>query len=224
MLRATSSLIALLVLGAALCPADEAIHERIEWSDVWIVNANSDDLPRVLLVGDSIVKGYYSGVEKALAGKANCARFATSKFLAHPDYLQELGLIVDRFTFDVIHINNGLHGWGYTEEQYREGLRALFAWLKEHAPEATVIWGQSTPVRDSSDLSTFDGERNPRVLERNRIAAEVAPDAGVLVDDLYGLVAGHPEYYSKDGVHYNDAGRAAQADQVAQMISAHLEE
>ena len=51
--------------------AEEVINERIEWSDVWIVNADSDTLPRVLLVGDSIVKGYYNGLEKALEGKAN---------------------------------------------------------------------------------------------------------------------------------------------------------
>lgn len=215
-------ILALLIALSFPLHAEEAIHERIEWSDVWIVNADSDDRPRVLLVGDSIVKGYYSGVENALGEKANCARFATSKFLGHPDFLDELGLLVDRFSFDVIHINNGLHGWDYTEEQYRAGVKALFAWLEEHAPDAEVIWAQSTPVRDSDDLARFDTERNNRVQERNAIAEEVAADAGVPINDLYGLVAEHTEYFSKDGVHYNEKGRAAQAAQVARVVDVHL--
>lgn len=219
----TQSLLCLLVLSCATVIADEAIHERIEWSDVWIVNANADDKPRVLLVGDSIVKGYYKGVEASLGDKANCARFATSKFLSHPDYLTELGLMVDRFKFDVIHINNGLHGWGYTEEQYAAGVKALFAWLKEHAPDATIIWGQSTPVRDSEDLARFNEERNPRVIERNKIAAEAADAAGVAVNDLYTLVVDDPANFSPDGVHFSESGRAAQATQVAEVVAAALE-
>ena len=39
-------------------------------------------LPRVLLIGDSITRGYYPAVEKQLAGKACVARLTTS---ASPD-------------------------------------------------------------------------------------------------------------------------------------------
>lgn len=216
------TLFSVVLICSSAASGSDTINERIEWSDVWVVGADADTLPRVLLVGDSIVKGYYGGVEKALEGKANCARFATSKFVGHPDYLTELGLLVDRYHFDVIHINNGLHGWGYTEEQYRAGVTALLAWLKEHAPDTKVIWGQSTPVRNSNDLSLYNEERNPRVLERNRLAAEAAGAAGIPVDNLYGLVADHPEYFSNDGVHYNETGRAAQSAQVAGMVSEYL--
>ena len=224
MYRFILPLLSILLLSSQPLQAEEAIHERIEWSDVWIVNANADDRPRVLLVGDSIVKGYYKGVEEALGEKANCARFATSKFLSHPDYLKELGLLVDRFSFDVIHINNGLHGWDYTEVQYKAGLTALFAWLKEHAPNAKIIWGHSTPVRNSSDSSQFNEERNPRVIERNRIATEAAEAAGVPVNDLFTLVVDHPDYFVSDGVHFSEAGRAAQAAEVAEKISECLPE
>ena len=87
-----AAVLAALPLGAAE-PAPKL--ERIEWSDIWITDADRDELPRVLLVGDSIVRGYYDGVEKALAGKAACARYTTSKFLGNPDYAGELGLILD---------------------------------------------------------------------------------------------------------------------------------
>ncbi len=41
---------------------------------------------------------------------------------------------------------------------------------------------------------------------------------GIPINDLHGLVKGHPEYWSPDGVHFNGQGLAAQADQVANRI------
>ena len=38
------------------------------------------------------------------------------------------------------------------------------------------------------------------------------------MNDLFALGIDHPEYYGSDGVHYNAAGRAAQAKQVAESI------
>src|SRR5690349_15909760 len=53
-------------------------REAIEWCDIWISHANETNLPRVLLIGDSIARDYYPEVEKQLAGKAFVARLATS--------------------------------------------------------------------------------------------------------------------------------------------------
>ncbi|MBN1294346.1 MAG: SGNH/GDSL hydrolase family protein [Candidatus Latescibacteria bacterium] len=210
------------LLTSVSVPGEETpVLERIEWSDIWINNADKDDLPRVLLVGDSIVKGYYNEVEKQLAGKADCARYATSKFAGNPDYVTELSIILNRHTFDVIHFNNGLHGWGYTEEQYERALTDLLIMLKKLAPKAKLIWCMSTPVRDKNDLSKF-GDRNGRVIERNRIAVGIMRRNGVIINDLYSLVSDHPEYQSQDGVHFNDTGKAAQAEQVANMIEKQL--
>lgn len=216
--RILSAFIAATLL-AVFAHAEETppILERIEWNDLWVVNANASDRPKVLLVGDSIVKGYYAGVEKELGEKADLSRFATSLFLGNPDYLTELRTLLRRYTFEVIHINNGLHGFGYTEEQYRQGIADLLALLKTEAPHARIVWCTTTPMRDSGDLSKFK-EDNPRVIERNKIALEALGQHGIPVDDLYTLVADHPEYYAQDGVHFSEAGRAAQAKQVAETI------
>ena len=32
-------------------------RENIEWCDIWVTNAQSDDKPRILLIGDSILIG-----------------------------------------------------------------------------------------------------------------------------------------------------------------------
>lgn len=223
----TRCVIALTVVFALACvadsPAPQVRLERIEWSDVWVVDADRDNLPKVLLVGDSIVKGYYDQVEARMAGKAACARYATSKFLGNPDYLVELGLLLKRHDFDVIHINNGLHGWDYSEEEYRQGLEALLAALKRDAPGAKIIWCMTTPVRSSGDLSQFDAGQNDRVIARNKIAGELMEAAEIPINNLYETVRDHPDYFAGDGVHYNDKGRAAQAEQVAAIIETWLQ-
>jgi len=200
--------------------AEEPILERIEWTDVWVVDANKEDLPRVLMVGDSIVKGYYSEVEKRLDGQAHCARYATSLFMGNPDYLIELKTLLERYHFSVIHINNGLHGWGYSEKQYDESFPALLDLLAEHGKDAAIIWGTTTPVR-AKDLSQFS-EKTERVKARNEIAKRAMERVGIEIDDLYSLVESKPEWYSQDGTHFNPQGNAALGGQVAQAIEKHL--
>lgn len=215
---AVRTIMVFVLAGCAAVYGQDVKLEKIEWTDIWVMDANATEHPRVLLVGDSIVKGYYGAVEERLSGKAACARYATSLFLSNPDYLAELSLLLKRYDFDVIHINNGLHGWEYAEEEYRQGLKDLLVRIEQDAPRAKLIWCMTTPVRSSEDLSRFDTDQNGRVIERNNIAAEIMKTAGVPVNDLYGVVQDHPEYVAKDGVHYNEKGRTAQAEQVAAQI------
>jgi len=67
-------------VAAARPEAAPPAREAIEWCDIWISHANETNLPRVLLIGDSIVRDYYPEVEKRLAGKAFVGRLATSRF------------------------------------------------------------------------------------------------------------------------------------------------
>src|SRR5678815_2683150 len=69
-------------------------RESIEWCDIWISHANETNLPRVLLIGDSIARDYYSEVEKRLAGKTFVARLATSRFVSDPVLLKEIELVL----------------------------------------------------------------------------------------------------------------------------------
>lgn len=193
--------------------------EKTEWSDIWLADANQNDLPRVLMVGDSIAQGYFRDVEKDLAGKAYCAKYATSKFLGNPDYLDELMLILKRYQFQVIHVNNGLHGWTYTEEQYRQALPKLMRTLAKYGKGATIVWATSTPRRNPQNTAQLAVDNN-RVLERNRIAVDYMKRHGIAVDDLYSLVADHPEYYNlpQDVTHFNASGRAMEGKQVSEII------
>ena len=211
----------LVASATSLVSAQEPIRERIEWADIWVTDADKSDLPRVLLIGDSITRGYFDGVEKQLAGRAYCARLTTSKCVADPAFLDEVQLMLKQYRFAVIHFNNGLHGFGYTEDQYRAGLSALLEALAKHSGNAKLIWATSTPMRIPNNLGQL-AETTARVKARNRIAAELLRDRSIVTNDLYGLVEPHQEYVSGDGVHFNEQGRELQAKQVAEVVAACL--
>lgn len=211
-----TALLPLLVVSQ-LVSAQEPIRERIEWADIWVTDADKDDLPRVLLIGDSITRGYFGEVEKHLSGKAYCARLATSKCVSDPFFPDEVQLLLKQYRFTVIHFNNGLHGWGYTEDQYRDGLQRLMECFKAHAGEAKLIWATTTPTRNRDNLQQID-ERTERVKVRNQIAAEIMKERGVPTNDLFGLVEHHPEFFSGDGVHYNGKGKETQGAAVAESV------
>jgi pimeloyl-ACP methyl ester carboxylesterase len=199
----------------------ELIRERIEWCDIWITNANRENLPRVLMIGDSITRGYFGGVEKALDGKANCARLTTSRCICDPVFFEELEMVLRQYPFDVIHFNNGLHGWGYTEAQYAQAFPKLLETLRRENPNAKLIWTTTTPVRQRSAAEQLD-EKTQRVRQRNEIAMRFVSEKNLAIDDLFALVIDHPEYFSSDGVHFNNEGKAAQIQQVADSIEAQL--
>jgi hypothetical protein len=216
MTRMRAALIPILAI-AQLVSAEEPIRERIEWADIWVTDANKNDLPRVLLIGDSITKGYFGAVEKRLAGKACCARLTTSKCVSDPFFPAEVQLLLKQYKFAAIHVNNGLHGWGYTEEQYRDGLLRLMNTFQKHAGDAKIIWATTTPVRERDNLQQIS-ERTERVIARNQIAAEIMKEHDIPTNDLYGLVEQHPDWHSGDGVHFNGKGREAQGAAVAESF------
>ncbi len=219
--------VAFVVFSAIVLPllavaGEQPPREYIEWCDIWVTAANRDNVPKVLLVGDSITRGYFDAVAAQLKDKADCARLATSTCVADPAFLKELDLLLSQYRFDVIHFNNGLHGYEFSEQQYRDGLIKALDFIREHAPQAKVIWANSTPVRQRKDLKQVAEETERIVRPRNRIAAEVVQARGIPVDDLFTLGLEHPEFYGGDGVHYNNEGRAAQGRQVAELVGKSL--
>ena len=62
-------IIAIFIFTANSIQAKKIIPKRetVEWIDVWMPHTNDDNLPRVLLIRNSITRGYYPKVEKVLA-------------------------------------------------------------------------------------------------------------------------------------------------------------
>lgn len=203
----------------AFAQARLPITEKIEWT--WTDRAETPDaaLPNVLLVGDSITRAYFPAVSEQLKGVANVYLFATSaaddaRLSAQlHDYFAMMGP-----SFAVVHFNNGMHGWGYTETQYADGLPPMIAALKEGAPAAKLIWTATTPVRKDSSTG---GATNARIDQRNRLAAALMARDKIPTDDQHVLMLPHADLHSDD-VHFKAEGSTMQAAQVAAMIRAAL--
>lgn len=214
--------IVLVLVSSMFCPvaaADEPriIRENIEWLDVWIPGNHIDNQPRVLLIGDSITRGYYKTVEDKLKGKAIVCRLTTSKSLGDPGLLDEIRLVLGQGKFQAVHFNNGMHGWGYTESEYAKAIPELVKTIRKCAPESKLIWASTTPVRVAGKVAQLD-PKTDRVKARNKAAAEVMAKESVGVNDLFTLVAEKPDWFSADGVHLNAKGSAALGEQVAAQI------
>jgi hypothetical protein len=194
-------------------------RESIEWCDIWISHENETNLPRVLLIGDSIARDYYPEVEKRLAGEAFVARLSTSRFIADPVLLREIELVRDQAKFDVIHFNNGMHGWQHNEAEYRRAFPKFIKTIRAHAPRAKLIWATTTPLRDGKGVTndTKAEYSDERIAARNAIAAEIVTAEKFPTDDLNEAVRGHPEYHS-DNVHFNGQGIQIEAAQVSAEI------
>jgi len=188
-------------------------RENIEWCDIWITSASKTDKPRVLLVGDSITRGYYNAVSNRLKERAYCARFTTSACVADPAFQKQLEVMFCQYKYAVVHFNNGLHGIGYTEEEYRTGYEKALKLIQQHAPKAKLILALSTPLQSTSNKNSL----NPRIDERNRIVRDLAKKYGARITDLHSISKDHPEYYT-DPYHYRAVAIELQSDLVAGTI------
>ena len=198
--------------------------ESIEWCDIWISHANETNLPRVLLIGDSITRAYYPEVEKHLAGKAYVGRLSSSAFISDPALNRQIRMMLREYHVDIIHFNNGMHGWQHSEKEYEAAFPGLLATIKAGAPDAKLIWASTTTLKESPHLPPGDQTQasDERIAARNAIALKYVQPAGIDVDDLSPIGVGHPEYHS-DNVHFNGQGIALQAAQVAAHVEKQLQ-
>jgi hypothetical protein len=210
--------------GAETPAYPPAAHESIEWCDIWISHANETNLPRVLLIGDSITRAYHPLVEKNMAGKAYVGRLASSAFISDPVLLKQIEMVLSQYKFDVIHFNNGMHGWQHGEKEYAQAFPKFLKTIREYAPDAKLIWADTTPLKVSPQLPPDNQTQatDERIAARNAIALKFVQAEGIPVDDLNTPMRGHPEYHI-DNVHFNDQGIAIQAAQVAAEIEKQLD-
>lgn len=216
------SLVAGLATNLVVAEANAALpaRESIEWCDIWISHANETNLPRVLLIGDSIARDYYPEVQNQLDGKAFVARLATSRFVADPVLLREIELILGDAHFDVILFNNGMHGWQHTEAEYRNALPKFIKTIRAHAPKAKLIWATTTPLREGKGITgdTKAEYSDERIAVRNTLAAEIMAAQRIPTVDLNAVVRGHPELHS-DNVHFKSEGSKILAAQVSAAVA-----
>jgi hypothetical protein len=223
--RATTiSLLTLLLLGGFSTLSSRAdqiapIHsEKIEWT--WTDHSDTLDpkLPNILLVGDSITRAYFPQVAKRFAGKANVYLFATSCSSGDPRLAAQLHLFFEAApSFRVIHFNNGMHGWDYSDPAFAAGLPRMIRELRKESRGSRLIWATITPVRRDNS----DGATNARIDARNAAALAVMHHDNIPIDDQHALMEAHTDLHLDD-VHFNDQGSELQGDHATASIEAAL--
>lgn len=219
-------LLSLLLIFFVGCKSQKITHEDIEWSDFWWTHESDTSKPRVLFIGNSISKGYFSAVSAILTDKANCDRYSSSRSIADPALLKETKIAMGKYHHAVIHFNNGLHGWHLTNEQYEKGLREYVKFLKANkSKDCVLIYSLTTPVSSKEPGVKLDTVRNQVVIDRNRIARKIMQENGIQVIDLYGLMEPDLEKYnsSKGDLHYNEEGYKKMAEQISDEILKQIE-
>jgi hypothetical protein len=199
--------------------AGKSVLEKVEWT--WADSPAKPDsmLPNILLVGDSITRAYFPDVTLLMAGRANVYLFATSACAGDPRLMKQLEdyFAMQPLFFSVVHFNNGMHGWGYSETAYSAGLAGMVGLLQKDSPRSKLIWGSTTPVHKKTE----GGATNERIDARNAAAAAIMQGVGIPVDDQHAWMLPHDDLHADD-VHYKPEGSRIQAAKVAHMAASML--
>lgn len=189
--------------------------ERYEWIQSWCDEADKNDKPRVLLVGDSITFGYQAIVRELLCDVCYVDYIATSYAIDNKIYSVIVEEMVKNSHYDIIHFNHGLHGIHMCPRTYKSKIRNLLARIKG---DNKIILAESTIVYREGNKK-LDREWMRRVNERNDVVAELVTELDCEWDKLFAISQSIPaEDRKADGVHYEVGGYEALADSVAKSI------
>jgi lysophospholipase L1-like esterase len=232
-----ASVVALTALAALEIASASAAEPGAKTKAAPAPQKDDPNLPRVLIVGDSISIGYTDDVRKLLAGKANVHRIPGN---AGPSSngVMKVDAWIDpaNGTWDVVHFNFGLHdikrgsggkdgkpyptsdGHQVPPEEYEKNLRRIVERLKTTG--ATLVWCMTTPVPEGKT----DPPRLPAdVTQYNGIARKVMEENGVAIDDLHAIALPRlAEIQLKQNVHFTPEGSAELAKTVAASLETAL--
>lgn len=190
-------------------------------------------MKKIVLIGDSIRKGYDAYVKEQLAGKAevfypeeNC-RFAQYVFLNLMGWKLDGNWGDD---VDLVHWNAGLwdvahimdEGCITLPEQYALTLGRIVKRIRMLFPKAKIVFANNTNVKEEKYGRDF-WRRNEDIQRYNAIAAEVFAGTDVVINDLYTLTENIPDSERSDMTHfYTPEGTKRIGDAVVKCICGEL--
>jgi len=195
------------------------IHKRQKIagaSNAWDFVQDDPTLPRALLVGDSVSRGYTQAVRKALAGKANVHRAPAN---CGPTSLgvRKIDVWLGDGKWDLIHFNFGIHDRNTPVADYAKRLEHLVERMRKTG--AKLIWASTTPIPDDPAKK----QTAASIVERNQAAAGIMRKRGIAIDDLFTLVTPHvATLQNPNDVHFNAKGYAFLGKRVAEAAEAAL--
>ena len=188
--------------------------ERYEWIQSWCDETTNCDLPRVLLIGDSITCGYQNIVRETLRGKAYVDYVSTSYSIDMKIYRDLIKSFVSDSNYDVIHFNHGLHGETMSKRTYESDIRKLlksFDCKKIIVATSTIVYKEG-----NKKVNTF---WKKKLKDRNEIVMKICDECGYGKDDLFSVSVNIPtEMRTFDGFHYSEEGYKILAKSVVDSL------
>ncbi len=232
----TLSLLFLLGCSAQPYQAETGSEVEINATGKWSPIVE-DNLPNVLILGDSISIGYTLKVRELLTGQANVFRPNINNG-QKAENCQGTEFGVGQITrwigdkkWDVIHFNWGLHDLKHVQPDsrknsnnfnhprqaepqiYRTNLVKIVEQLQTTG--AKLVFATTTPYPDGVKPARAPID----ALVYNDIALQLMIEKGIQINDLYALSENKLEQIQlPKNVHFNEQGRKLQAAQVAKVI------
>ena len=191
--------------------------ETFEWITSWCDHTNNTDLPRVLLIGDSIVRSYEKLVRESLSDVCYVDYISTSYGLDNPIYKSVVGELAKNASYDLILFNFGLHASHINARSYASRYAKMVDLLAKCAPVMPIT--TTTVYKNSS--SKLDSAWKKRCAARNDAVWKIAEERKLAVCDLFSLCAEIPyEMRTADGYHFKPEGCQILAERVCASIRA----
>ena len=185
-------------------------------STAWDFVKDDPKLPRVLLIGESVSRGYTQPTRAALAGVANVHR-APANCGPTAAGVKNLEVWLGAGKWDVIHFNFGIHDRGTPAADYVNRLEAIVGRLEKTG--AKLVWASTTPIPDNPAQK----QTARSIVEKNALAAEVMRKHGIPTDDLFAALTPRlAELQNPHDVHFTGAGYEFLGARVAAAIRAAL--
>ena len=202
-----------------------------------IMANNGEELPNVLIIGDSISIGYTPFVKELLKGKANVYRPTTAEGgrlncegTTKGVKLIEEWLAVNQW--EVIHFNFGLHDLKHVDDQsgknstnpddpqqadlktYKKNLSEIVK--KLDATGSKLIFATTTPYPDKPQGPL---RRSDQAEKYNKVALKIMKKYDIKINNLHDFVLPRMEELQlPNNVHFKKEGSEALAKQVANAI------
>ena len=231
MMRNLRQLIILTVLisqfGFTQAQSDEQLGLHSEggpWK-FYPAKEKSEDLSKVLLIGNSVMNGFHQSVIDSLKGIADVDYWLTPMHLNSEFLFSDLANVVSSNEYDVIQFNIGLHGWPegrIKEDEYVPLLEKYVQTIKDNAENSRLLWASITPVTEEG-VAELNKEINPTISKRNGLAAEVMRRNNIPINDLYRLVADKLHLAKLDRFHWKSDGYKLMASQTVRHIVQELQ-
>ncbi len=203
------------------------IHGVPKYETYQFLGSKNQDLPQILLVGDSTMMHTYPSKVKMLDGKASVYYIPVNAGLTHGS-IKKYRRWIGKKSWDIIYFNSGIHDLTRQSEKgkkgneypnrtsladYEENLTIIGKFLKTQ--KADLIWRSITPLGPN-----IAGRQQSDEMTYNKSAVKIMNELDISIHHVTEKYKEPLTKQLKDGVHFNEEGN----NLLAKALSDYLNE